>query len=108
MIPDVKEAEEEGKQKAKQVNDDLEVFEHTVKAINSHSIVEHLNISLLMLCFRTKLVQRGWIYFSLFSFQYFLQFSMLSTGLSSCSGVITSHSYNIDSYQHYRAGAMQD
>ena len=27
MIPDVKEAEEEGKQKAKQVNDDLEVFE---------------------------------------------------------------------------------
>ena len=39
MIPDVKEAEEEGKQKAKQVNDDLEVFEHTQRAINSHSIV---------------------------------------------------------------------
>ena len=38
MIPDVKEAEEEGKQKAKQVNDDLEVCGNTEKAINFHSI----------------------------------------------------------------------
>ncbi len=30
MIPDVKEAEEEGKQKAKQVKDDVEVFDNEI------------------------------------------------------------------------------
>ena len=41
-----------------------------------------------MLCsfVRIKLVRPEWIYFSLSSFQFFLPFSTLSIGLSSCTG----------------------
>ena len=80
MTPDVREEDTEAKQKTKQVTDDVQVFDNVNQIVLFYSKIPPCTLH------RTKLVLREWIYFSLFSFQFFLPCSTLSIGLSSCTG----------------------
>ena len=77
MIPDVKEAEEEGKQKAKQVNDDLEVFDNDKIKNNNLYIYLTIYVSLISVLGQSWYSQNGSFLLcslsnSFYNFQYYL------------------------------------